>query len=101
MWRGSSRKQGGRRRGGTGEREKPEVLMRRLVDEVAREWGMTEAELLGGSRRREVVRARGEVSRRAVYENGVSLRWAARVLGISPQSILRGLRPGESDQQRK
>lgn len=69
------------------------VLLRR----VAQAFGVTVAECCGGSRRRSVVAARAALSRLAVEGLGIPVVTVARVLGVSSQAILAGVkRPVET-----
>ncbi len=75
--------------------ENPETIMDRLIKEFAagREFGV--AEVKGGSRRRNVVGVRDEISYRAVCELGMSPTKVATMLGVSRQSVLRGVEKGK------
>ena len=62
-----------------------------LLREVSTKTGLSIPELVSGSKRREVVLARGRISFVAVKEEGLTLAEVARTLNVSKQSILRGI----------
>lgn len=59
----------------------------RLLDETARQHGVSRDELTGGSRRRRLVAAKRAFARKAHDVHGHPLSSIARVLGCSPQAI--------------
>jgi len=66
-----------------------------VVEVVGKKLGLSRGEVLGGSRRRRVVRARNIISYIAVHEYGLSLKEVSEALRVSKQSVLRGLEAGE------
>ncbi len=62
-----------------------------LLDQCAVVWGVTPAELVGGSRRRVVAHARAVASGLAVRELGVPIPEVARALGISSTVVRENL----------
>jgi chromosomal replication initiation ATPase DnaA len=62
---------------------------------VGKKLGLSRGEVVGGSRRRKVVRARNIISYVAVHEYGLSLKEVSEALRVSKQSVLRGLAAGE------
>ena len=60
----------------------------------AAEWGVTQAEMCGGSRRRVVARARAAASYVGVSELGLPIAHVARTLGVSPPVVRSGLARG-------
>ncbi len=83
-------------RGGkkVGEKRGEEFLLS-LVEKIVARLRLTRAELIGGSRRRRVVEGRNLISFVAVRGYGMKLKQAAKLLNVSPQSVLRGLETGE------
>jgi putative transposase len=75
--------------------ENPETIMARLIKEFAVGRGFGIAEVKGGSRRRNVVGVRDEISYRAVCEFGMLPTKVAAMLGVSRQSVLRGVEKGK------
>jgi len=69
--------------------------LEKLLTSVAKKYGLKVSELSGGSRRREVVEARGVVSYVAVRVGGLGPTRLGRLLRVSRQSILRGVEIGE------
>lgn len=67
----------------------PGVLVR-----IAHTFGVQEAELVGGSRRVAAVHARAAVSAVAVGHLGLPGAEVARVLGVSPSAVSRGVQAG-------
>jgi REP element-mobilizing transposase RayT len=57
-------------------------------------WGVTSAEVCGGSRRRVVARARAAASYVGVSELGLPIAHVARTLGVSPPVVRAGLARG-------
>jgi REP element-mobilizing transposase RayT len=72
------------------------VHLAQLLARVARAWGLTPAELTGGGRRRAVQEARAAASYLAVSGVGLPAAPVARTLGVSLQSVLRGVERGAS-----
>lgn len=68
-----------------------------VVEVVRKKLGLSRAEVLGGSRRRRIVRARNIISYVAVHEHGLSLREVSEALKVSKQSVLRGVKAGEGN----
>ena len=66
----------------------------RVVARVAEAWGLTVAEVTGGSRREAVVAARYAASYLGVRELGLPAARVARALGVSLQAVLRGAERG-------
>ncbi len=66
-----------------------------LLTSVAEKYGLKVGELSGGSRRREVVEARGVFSYVAVRLGGLGPTRLGRLLRVSRQSVLRGVDIGE------
>ena len=66
-----------------------------LLTTVAGRYGLEVTELCSGSRRREVVKARGLVNYVAVRIGGLGPTKLGSLLRVSRQSILRGLKIGE------
>jgi chromosomal replication initiation ATPase DnaA len=66
-----------------------------LLTSVAEQYGLKVAELSSGSRRREVVEARGVVSYVAVRIGGLGPTRLGTLLHVSRQSVLRGVQIGE------
>jgi putative transposase len=66
----------------------------RLVRRVAKRLGLDESELTAGGRRRRVWVGRWVVSHIAVRQLGQSVGEVARALGVSIQSVLRGVEKG-------
>ena len=66
-----------------------------LIETVASRCELSRAEVTGGSRRRSVVEARALISHVAVHGYGVSLTEVSRALGVSKQSVSRGVEMGE------
>lgn len=62
-----------------------------LLRDVSGETGLSIPELVSGSKRREIILARGHISFLAVKEQGLTLADVARALNVSKQSILRGI----------
>jgi len=71
------------------------ACLEKLLTSVAKKYGLKVTELSGGSRRREVVEARGVVSYVAVRVGGLGPTRLGRLLRVSRQSILRGVEIGE------
>jgi len=71
------------------------AYLERLLRSVAEKYGLKVAELSGGSRRREVVEARGVVSYLAVRVGKLRPTRLGRLLRVSRQSVLRGMELGE------
>ncbi len=65
-----------------------------LVSFAGSQTGLRREEVISGSRRRHVVRCRGIVGYLAVCELGIPVAEVGRSLGVSIQSILRGLDSG-------
>ena len=66
-----------------------------LLTSVTEQCGLKVAELSSGSRRREVVEARGVVSYVAVRIGGLGPTRLGRLLHVSRQSVLRGVQIGD------
>jgi REP element-mobilizing transposase RayT len=66
-----------------------------IVGYVIRKTGLTEAEVLGGGRRRDIVEAREIIGFILVRYFGMMMSEVGRKLGVSKQSVLRGLEKGE------
>ena len=62
-----------------------------LTARCAQAWGVTPAELAGGSRRRPVAHARAVAGGLAVRALGVPIAEVARALGVSPTAVRLGL----------
>jgi len=60
----------------------------------AAEWGVTQAEVCGGSRRRVAAQARAAASYLGVCELGLPIAHIARILGVSPPVVRTGLARG-------
>ena len=85
--------------GGKGKRRfvhtSPPGAFDHMVEKVGKKLGLSRGEVVGGSRRRKVVRARNIISYVAVHEYGFSLKEVSEALRVSKQSVLRGLEAGE------
>ncbi len=73
----------------------PSGALDSLIEAVASRMNLSNAEVRGGGRRRRVVEARILISLVAVREYGLSLTEVSRALGVSKQSVLRGLERGD------
>jgi REP element-mobilizing transposase RayT len=73
----------------------PSGALDSLIEAVASRMDLSTAEVKGGGRRRRVVEARMLISLVAVREYGMSLTEVSRALGVSKQSVLRGLEKGD------
>lgn len=60
-----------------------------LTEQIGAKYGLLPGELRSGSRRREAVRARGEIARRGVRELGYSGAEVARYLGVTTSCVNR------------
>ncbi len=65
-----------------------------VIAACAAGWGVTVAELFGGSRRRRVAQARAAASYVGVAELGLPIAHVARTLGVSPPVVRTGLARG-------
>ena len=65
-----------------------------VIASCAAGWGVTLAEVCGGSRRRVVARARAAASHVGVTELGLPIAHVARALGVSPPVVRTGLARG-------
>lgn len=72
-----------------------EAILLTLVEKIGSRLGLTRAELIGRSRRRKAVQGRNLVIFEAVRGYGMNLNQVAKVLNVSPQSVLRGLEKGQ------
>lgn len=70
-----------------------------LAEKVGSRLGLSQAEVVGGSRRRRVVEGRNLVSYVAVHGYGMGLTQVGKGLKISIQSVLRGVDSGGEDFQ--
>lgn len=70
------------------------VSFRAVIDACAAGWGVTAAEVWGGSRRRVVAQARAAASFVGVSELGLPIAHVARTLGVSPPVVRAGLARG-------
>ncbi len=68
-----------------------------LAQKVGSRLGLSEAEAVGGSRRRRVVEGRNLVSYVAVHGYGMGLAQVGKGLKVSIQSVLRGVDSGGED----
>ena len=68
----------------------------RIRAQLASVFGVTEAELTGGSRRRPVAAARAAVGAMAVTGLGLPLTRVARALGVTPMPLVRALPRGHT-----
>jgi hypothetical protein len=84
---------GVQREGGMKSRPKKRKISN-LAEKVCRGLGVSLTELRSGSRRHEVVEARGELSRVAVMEHGYSGAEVARYMGVTNSCITRSLSSG-------
>lgn len=73
-------------------RVEPGLLLTALVREVCREHDIFEDDLRGGQRTRAISRARTELCRRAVLEQGLHPATVARGLGLSESAVSQALR---------
>jgi len=71
------------------------ACLENLLTSVAEKFGLKATELSGGSRRREVVEARGVISYVAVRVGGLGPTRLGRLLRVSRQSVLRGVTVGK------
>jgi hypothetical protein len=71
------------------------ACLENLLRSVAEKYGLKVTELSGGSRRREVVEARGVVSYVAVRVGGLGPTRLGRLLRVSRQGVLRGVEVDE------
>jgi hypothetical protein len=71
------------------------ACLENLLMSVAERYRLKVGELSGGSRRREVVEARGVVSYVAVRGGGLGPTRLGKLLRVSRQSVLRGVKLGE------
>lgn len=65
-----------------------------LIERMARTFGVRETEILGGSRRRPVARARAAMSAIAVRSLGLPATRVAQALGVTAMAVLRGVDRG-------
>jgi len=80
----------------TGFRDKvPSRAIDSLIEVLASRLHLSSTEVTGGGRWRRVIEARSLISYVAVREYGMSLTEVSRALGVSKQSILRGVERGE------
>lgn len=77
------------------------AYLKNLLTSVAAKYGLNVTELSGGSRRPEVVEARGVVSYVAVRFGGLGPTRLGRLLRVSRQSVLRGVEVGEQVMNKK
>ncbi len=72
----------------------PEKAVPHLVAECAKAWGVSPEEVCGASRRRAAAHVRAAVSALAVCHLGLSAAAVARILGVTPAVVLRGIERG-------
>jgi putative transposase len=72
-----------------------EATLNRLISFAGKQMDLSTEEAVSGSRRRDIVRCRGVVGYLAVYRFAIPAVEVGRALGVSIQSILRGLDKGK------
>jgi len=78
----------------TRSREEATAKFLEVLAACAEEWGVTQAEMCGGSRRRLAAGARAAASYIGVSELGLPIAHVARTLGVSPPVVRAGLARG-------
>lgn len=74
---------------------------REVIQKVASRFHLSEAEIVGGSRRKEVVVLRNLLSHIGVRGLGMKLTEVSRELGVSKQSVLRGIESGGAEMKNR
>jgi putative transposase len=70
----------------------PAQVMQGVLSRSAREEGISQAELQGGSRRGRVPEVRIKIARKLVKEEGVIMAEAARHLGVSTSALSKAIK---------
>ena len=91
---------GGREKRRLGSKEGLEAVLA-LAEKIGSRLGLSRAEIVGGGRRRRVVKGRNLVSYVAVHGYGMGLTQVGKGLKVSVQSVLRGVEGGGEDFQNR